>query len=47
MKVPSAGKFGQEKGDGTRVDFLMVAYSGVSTTRSRTYDLGLSRKPDA
>ncbi|MFH1596932.1 MAG: hypothetical protein ABIG94_11315 [Pseudomonadota bacterium] len=45
LEVLSAGKFGKEKGDGTRADFLMIAAPGVSTTRSRTSGLGLSQEP--
>ena len=41
----SAGEVGQEKGDATPTDFLMPAASGVSPTRSRARDLGLSWKP--
>lgn len=40
------GEGGQDKGNGPRADFLMLAASGVSTTRSRTRDLGLGRKPE-
>ena len=42
----SAGRIGQEKGNGTCADFLMPAISGVSIARSRTYGFGLSRKPE-
>ena len=41
-----AGSLGQEKGDDTRADFSMLAASGLSTARSRTSSLGLSRKTD-
>ena len=36
LAVPPAGEVGQGKDGGTRADFLMPAYSGVSTTQSRT-----------
>jgi hypothetical protein len=40
------GGVGQWKGDGTWDDFLIPAVSGVSTARSSTSGLCLSRKPD-
>jgi hypothetical protein len=46
LEVLSAGEVGQDKGDGTPCDFSMLAASGVSIVRSRTRDLGLSRKPE-
>ncbi|MGD0216280.1 MAG: hypothetical protein ABSC45_02060 [Desulfobaccales bacterium] len=42
MPVLSAGRIGQEKGDGTCGDFLMPAISGASTVRSRNYGFGLN-----
>ena len=36
LEVLPAGEVGQEKGDGTRADFLMPAPSGVNTSQSRT-----------
>jgi hypothetical protein len=41
LPVLSPGKVGQEKGDGTCVDFLMPAISGRQH-RSRTYGFGLN-----
>jgi hypothetical protein len=46
LQALSAGKFGPEKGDGTRADSSMLAASGVSTVRSRTPGLGLSRESE-
>ena len=46
MEVLPVGSIGQKRGTTPRADFLMAAASGLSTTRSRTLDLGLSRKPE-
>jgi hypothetical protein len=35
VPVLSAGKVGQEKGDGTCADFSILAVSGASTIRAR------------
>ena len=46
MAVLQASEVSQERGDDPHANFLMLTASGVSTVRSRTRDLGLSRKPD-
>jgi hypothetical protein len=46
MEVLSGGEIGQDKGDGTRADFWMLAAPDLTITRSHPRALGTNRKPD-